>query len=159
MGKKDPCYGKSMNTNFPGSPHTMGFEGFSREPISQTFPIRWSHAMGNWWENTCISHMMKYTTWWKPNGKKHPFSGTSTGTQFQAFPIRWISLSFPMLWEIDEKTYAFPMWQSIKYTKYEYQFPRFSLYSWFTCIFLFYRKVYHSMGISWVKTTHTMGKV
>ena len=47
MGKKYPYYGKSMITNFPGSPHTMGFVAFS-------------HAMGNWWENPCISHMMRF---------------------------------------------------------------------------------------------------
>ena len=41
MGKKQPYYGKSMNANFPGSPHNMGFAGFSREPISQPFPIQW----------------------------------------------------------------------------------------------------------------------
>ena len=59
MGKKHPYYGKSMSTNFPGSPHTTGFEGYFREPISQTFPIR------------------------------------------------WVWLSFPMLWEINEKTHVF----------------------------------------------------
>ena len=47
MGKKYPYYGKSMINNFPGSPHTMGFVAFS-------------HAMGNWWENPCISHMMRF---------------------------------------------------------------------------------------------------
>ena len=62
MEKKHPHYGKSMSTNFPGSPHTMGFLylGYYREPISRTFPIRW---------------------FW---------------------------LSFLRLWEINEKTHAFP---------------------------------------------------
>ena len=27
------------------------------------------HDMGNWWENPCISHMMKYTTRFDANGK------------------------------------------------------------------------------------------
>ena len=27
----------------------------------------------------------------------------------QAFPIKWVRLSFPKLWKIDEKTCAFPM--------------------------------------------------
>ena len=39
MGKKHPYSGKIMSTNFPGSPHTAGFPGFSREPFSQAFPI------------------------------------------------------------------------------------------------------------------------
>ena len=30
----------------------------------------------------------------------------------QAFPILWVLLSFPMLWEIDEKTHAFP-WDEV----------------------------------------------
>ena len=61
---------KSMRTNFSGSPHTMGFVGFSREQISQ------------------------------------------------AFPIQWILLPFPMLWEIDEKTNVFPILWSIPQEKY-----------------------------------------
>ena len=40
-------YGKSMITNFPGSPHKMGFVAFS-------------HAMGNWWENPYISHTIRF---------------------------------------------------------------------------------------------------
>ena len=35
MGKKHPYYGKSMSTNFPGSPHTMGFV---RGPNFPNFP-------------------------------------------------------------------------------------------------------------------------
>ena len=45
--KKQPCYGKSMSTNFLGSPHKMGFVAFSC-------------SMGNWWENLCISHMIRF---------------------------------------------------------------------------------------------------
>ena len=60
-GKNHPYYEKSMSINFPGSPHTMDFLGYSRETISQ------------------------------------------------AFLIPWVWLSFPMLWEIDEKTHALPM--------------------------------------------------
>ena len=56
-------------TNFPGFYHLMGFPAFS-------------HAMGNWWQNPCISYMMKYTTWWKSNGKNRPLYGTSMGTNF-----------------------------------------------------------------------------
>ena len=42
MGKKLSYSGKSMNAIFPGSLYTMGFVGFSREPISA-----FSHALGN----------------------------------------------------------------------------------------------------------------
>ena len=60
-GKKHSSCEKSMSTNFPGSAHIMGFLGYYREPL------------------------------------------------FQTFPIRWIWLSFLMLWEINEKTHSFPM--------------------------------------------------
>ena len=122
--KKEPYYWKSISTNFPGSPHTTGFVGYFREPISQTFPVRW---------------------FW---------------------------LSFARLWEINEKTHAFPMWWSIawKGKKYEHQFPRFSPYDEFCYIFPYYEKfmgkpmhfpfdeVYHRMRIEWEKSTHNIGK-
>ena len=41
MGEKHPYYGKIVGPIFPGSPHMMGFVGFSREPISQAFSIHW----------------------------------------------------------------------------------------------------------------------
>ena len=40
-GKRPPYYGKSICTNFSGSPHTMGFIEYYWEPISQALPIRW----------------------------------------------------------------------------------------------------------------------
>ena len=114
-GENHPFYGKSMGTNFPSIPHLMGFT------------MLWEI----WWENPCIFHAMKYTIGWESNGKKHPYCGKSMSTNFpgfshrmgflgfywerifQTFPIRWVWLSFPMLWEINEKTHAFPMWWSI----------------------------------------------
>ena len=45
MRKKYPYYGKNMIINFPGFSHTMGFVAFS-------------HAMGNWRENTSISQKL-----------------------------------------------------------------------------------------------------
>ena len=57
MGKKHPYYGKSMIINFPDFPHTMGFVAFSR-------------TVENLWGNSCISHMLKYTTGWESDGKK-----------------------------------------------------------------------------------------
>ena len=59
MGKDHPCYGKSMSTNFPGSPHTKGFVAFYS-------------TMRNLWGNPWISHMLKYTIGWESDGKKHP---------------------------------------------------------------------------------------
>ena len=90
-GKNHPYYGKSTNTNFPGSPHTLGFVAFSWEPISHALPHlmgfpAFSHALGNWWENPCFSHMMKYTTGWKCNGKNHSFYRKSMGTNSSGLP-------------------------------------------------------------------------
>ena len=106
MGKKHPYYGKKRSTNLQSLPHTMGFVAFSR-------------TMANWWENPCISYMMKYTIGWELDGKK-----------------------LPILRE-----------------RYDYQFPRFSPHDGFCCIFPYYGKlmgkpmhfpydkVYHRMGI------------
>ena len=49
-----------LEANFSVFSHSMGFPAFS-------------YAMGNWGENPCISHMIKYTTGWESNRKKHPF--------------------------------------------------------------------------------------
>ena len=57
MGTNHPYYGKSVSTNFPGSPNTKGFVAFS-------------HTIKNWWGHPCISHMLKYTIGWESNGKK-----------------------------------------------------------------------------------------
>ena len=98
MGKKHPYYGKSMNINFPEFPHTMGFVAFS-------------HSLGNWWENPCISHMMKYTTGWESNGGKAPLPWEKYEYQFPRLShISWVLLHFPVLWEIDAKIHAFPIW-------------------------------------------------
>ena len=111
-GKSHPFYGKSVETNFSGIPHSMGFT------------LLW----GSWWENPFIFHVMKYTIGWESNGKKHPHCGAIMSTNspgsprtmsflgyywepiLQTFPIRCVWSSFPMLWEINEKTHAFPMW-------------------------------------------------
>ena len=62
-----------MSTNLPGSPHTMSFVAFS-------CPI------GNWWENQCIYHMMKYSAGWESYGEKAPILWESMGTNFQDSP-------------------------------------------------------------------------
>ena len=36
-GKKHPYYGKSMSTNLPGSPHTMGFVSGNQFPKLSSF--------------------------------------------------------------------------------------------------------------------------
>ena len=70
MGKKHLYYGKSMSTNFPGLPHTMGF-------------VALFCAMGNWWEDPCTSHMMKYTIGWESDrNKKYLYYGNYMITNF-----------------------------------------------------------------------------
>ena len=154
MGKKHTYYGKSMSNNFPGFPHTVGLTVFS-------------HVMGNWWENKCISHLMKCATGWESNGKNHTYYEKSMSNNFpgsppydgldclfpcygklmgkhmhfpcdevhhgmgiwleksthimrnvwipipQVLPIQWVLLHFPVLWEIDGETHAFPTWWCI----------------------------------------------
>ena len=57
MKRKHSYYGKSMSISLPDFPHTMGFVASSR-------------TVGNLWGNSCISHMLKYTTGWESDGKK-----------------------------------------------------------------------------------------
>ena len=58
-GKKYPYFGESMGTNFPGSLNMMDFTAFS-------------NAMGNWWGNLSISHVMKYITGWESSWRNPP---------------------------------------------------------------------------------------
>ena len=74
-------------------------------------------------------------------------------------------MKYTIKWESNGKK-APIIWE-----KYEHQFPRFSPYDEFCCIFLYYGKligkpmhfpydeVYRRMEIVWEKFTHTMGKV
>ena len=112
---------------------TIHFMENVRKPIFQAFPFWWVlltflMLWEIWWENPCIFHAMRYTIGWESNGKKHPYYGKGMSANFpgsphtmgfveyyrepisQAFPIRWVWLSLPMLWEIDEKILAFPLW-------------------------------------------------
>ena len=91
MGKD---YGKIVSTNFPGSPHTMNFVAFYC-------------AIGNWWRYPCISHVMKNTIDGNLMEKKHPYYGKVWVTISQVFPLQWVLLRFPALWEIDREIYAF----------------------------------------------------
>ena len=167
MGKKHPYYGKSMSTNFPAFPHTMGFVGFFWEPASQAFPIRlvflsspklleidekthafpiwwsapqdgnlmekithtmrkawvtifqvlphtmgltvFSHVMGNWWENTCISHLMKCATGWESNGKSHTYYEKSMSNNFPcSLPYNGFDCLFPCYRKLMRKHMHFP---------------------------------------------------
>ena len=135
MGKKNPYYGKSMNINFPGIPYTVGFVAFS-------------HAMGYWCENPCISHVMKYTIEWESDGKKEPILWEKYEYQFPRFsPYDGFCCIFPchgtwcenscishvmkytIEWESDGKK------EPILWEKYGYQSPRFYPYDGFCCIF------------------------
>ena len=82
---------------FPRFSPRMSFFAFSR-------------TMRNWWGNPCISHMTKYAIGWNLMGKKHPYYGKSTSINFPDFPIPWVLLHFPVLWEIYEETHALPIW-------------------------------------------------
>ena len=78
----DGFYRIFPGANFPGFSHLMGFPAFF-------------HAMGNWWENLWISHLMKYTTRWEPNGKNHPFYGKRKETNFSDLSILMGFADFP----------------------------------------------------------------
>ena len=92
------------------SSHTTGKVWVS---IFQTFPITWfffafSHTMRNLWENPCISLTLKYTIGWKL--KSTHTMGKVWVSVSQNFPIPWVLLHFPVLWEIYGETHAFPIW-------------------------------------------------
>ena len=111
-------YGKSMSTNFPCSPHTMGFVAFSS-------------TMRNWWENPCISNIMKYIIGWESNGSKAPILWEKYEYQFPRLsPYHGFCCISPYCGKFMGKTMHFP-----------------------------YAEAYQRMGIGWEKTTHTMGKV
>ena len=97
MRKKHPHYGKSMSTNFPGSPHTMGF-------------VTFSSTMGNWYGNPCISHIIKFIIGWESNGKRAPILWEKYEYQFPRFSSYDWFFAFFVLWEIDGKIHAFSLW-------------------------------------------------
>ena len=160
-----------MSTNFPGPPHTDGF--------CWIFCV-----MGNWWENPCISHVRKCTAEWESNGKKAPklwenyeyqLPRSSSYNGFCCiFPYYGKLMGKPMHFPYDEVYHRMGIgWKRSTHTitKYDYQFPRFSPYNGFCCIFPYYGKlmgkrmhfpydeVYHRMRIRWEKSSYTMGKV
>ena len=99
-----------MSINFLDPPHTMGFVGFFC-------------AMGNRWENPCISHVMKYTTGWESNGKKAPILWEKYEYQFpRSSSYNGFCCIFPYYGKLMRKPMHFP-----------------------------YDEVYHRMGIGWEK--------
>ena len=144
------------------------------------FPVLWeidekTHAFPIWWSISWDGKRM---------GKNTHTMGKVWLPISQVYSTQWLLLHFLVLWEIDGNIHAFSHmtkytigWESdgkkvrILWEKYDYQFPRFSPYSGFCCIFPYYGKlmgipmhfpydeVYHRMGIGWEKSTHTMGKV
>ena len=94
--KKHPYYGKSMSTNFPGSPYTMGF-------------VALSCTMGYWWRNPCISHMMKYAIGWELYGEKSPILWEKYEYQFPRFnPCNGFCCIFPYYGKLMGKPMRFP---------------------------------------------------
>ena len=86
-----------MSTNFPGSPHTIGF-------------VTFSSRAENSWENPCIPQMVKYAIGWESNGKKSTHTMEKVRVSIsQTLPIPWVLLHFLVLWEIDGKIHAFPI--------------------------------------------------
>ena len=79
-----------MSINFPGSPHTMGFLGFSKESISQAFPIRWVFlSFTVLWET--YEKIRAFLIWWStPQDwnliEKPPILWKSIGTNFPGLP-------------------------------------------------------------------------
>ena len=117
-------------------------------------------------------------------GKKHSYYGKSLVANFPGFPHMMNFAAFSHImgkwWEIPCISHMIKFtigWESdgkkvpILWEKYDYQFPRFSPYDGFCCIFPYcgklmgkpihflYDQVYHRMGIRWEKSTHAMGKV
>ena len=171
MGKNRPYYGKSMRTNFPGFSHSMGFADFSNVMVNLT-------------RKPCLSHMMKYTIGWESYGEKSPMLCEKCQYQFPSFtPYDGFCCIFPCYGKLMGKPMHFPnvevyhkmgiLWEksSLQWEKCEYEFPRFTPYDGFCCIFPYYEKlmgkpmhfpndeVYHKMEILRGKSTHTMGKV
>ena len=112
MGEKYPCAGGKNGTNFPSSSNSMDLT---------TFP----HAVGKWWGNLCISHVIKYIIGCESNGKKALIIWENYEYQFPRFSLYdgfcrifsgngwWVFLPFSILWEIDERRDAFLKWWSI----------------------------------------------
>ena len=116
--------------------------------------VTFSRAMGNWWGNPYISHMLKYTTGWGSNGKKHPYHGKSMGINFPGFAHLMVFTEFSYAIEswlenlhISHVMKSTIGWESnrkkapIPWEKCYYQFLRSSPYNGFCWIFSCYGKL------------------
>ena len=110
-----------LGTNLPNFPHLMVLAVFF-------------HVMGNQWENTCISHLLKYTIRWE---KSTYIMGKVWLLISQTFPIPCDLLHFPILWKI----YGGPM-----------HFPYDELYH---RMGIEWEKSTHTMGKVWVSIFKT----
>ena len=137
MEKNRPYYGKSRNTKFPGSCHTMGFVAFFC-------------TMENWWGIPCISYLMKYKweSYGESYGEKAPILWKKYEYQFPSSPhAMGFCYIFPYYEKLMGKPVHFPYNKvyhrmgiyekkaPILWEKYEYQFTRLSPYHGFCCIF------------------------
>ena len=117
-GKKAPILWENYGYRFP---RFSRYHGFS-------FIFLYC---GKLWGNPCISHMLKYTIRWEPNGKKASILWEKYGYQFSRLsPYHGFRCNFPYCGNVIAKPMHFP-----------------------------YAEVFHRMGIRWKKSTHTMGKV
>ena len=106
-----------MSTNFTGSTHTNDFAAFSR-------------TMRNWWGNTCISDILKYTIGWELDGKKTPILWEKYHYRFPRFsPYHRFCCIFLYSGKFMGKPMHFP-----------------------------YAEVYQGMGIGWEKKHPYYGK-
>ena len=71
-------------------------------PICQVFPydefVAFSCTMGNWWGNSCISHMTKYAIEWESNGKKARTRWEKYNYQFHTMGFVAFSRAVGNLW-------------------------------------------------------------
>ena len=108
--------------------------------IYAVFWILWintdiTHTMGKVWAPISQAHsircvLLHFSGLWEIDGETHPFpitwsipqDGNLMGKKpytigkiwvsiSQTFPIPWVLLHFPVLWEIYRETYAFPIWR------------------------------------------------
>ena len=74
---------KKVPIPFPGSLDSMDFATFS-------------NAVGNWWGNLSISHVMKYITGWKSGWRNAPIPWVPISTNFPGFPQDFVTSSRAM---------------------------------------------------------------
>ena len=102
MEKKHAYYEKSMSINFPDFPHTKGF-------VALHFTVLWEiYEETHHFSYAEVYHKMEIG--WE---KSTHTMGKVWVSVSQTFPIPWVLLHFPVLWEIYGETHAFPICWSI----------------------------------------------